>query len=180
VEEGLARACTVPYTSSSSCSAVGGGDGYLQFWEDVAQDGTQYYHPLSQISDDGQNQVYEIWDTSNGGNDDYTVYLNDNPVGTSSDQGSSSGVALNAGMELYSPGDNMNESTGDLFHNFIQDYINARGTWAYVDFDPTTTSILPCGYADNCSMDNCSSQPQTACLYWQRTANYEWSDYKPG
>ncbi len=82
-------------------------------------------------------------------------------------------------MELYSPGINSGESTGNSFSNYIQDYNNSVGAWTYVTFDSGTSTTFPCGQATNCAMDPCSDFANGFCLHWSRASGYDWGDWKP-
>lgn len=178
VEEGLDQACDAFVPTGDTCSEEGGVQAYLQFWADASSSGDFYFHLIDTLTPDGDNHVYEIWDGSNGGNNDYQVYLDYNQVGTSTVQNSSSGISLQAGMELYSPpGVNSDEHSPD-FDNYIQTYINSRGTWADVDFNPDTVHDLPSG-DNNLAMNPCDEFPHGSCLYWSRAADNEWIDGKP-
>jgi len=181
VEEGLSEQCTTgpPSAPGQTCSGNGGYDAYLQFWGDSDTSGKAYFHLIDTLSADGLNHVYEFWDGSNCANNKYTVYLDYNVVGTSTDQITCTGAWLNAGLELFSPpGINSAEFTGsNWFHNYIEVYDNSAGSWQYATFDTTTYHNPPCGKGVNCAMDPCGTAG--VCLNWQRSSNYEWSDNKP-
>lgn len=183
VEEGLSEQCTTgPATGPhQTCSTNGGTDSYLQFWGDADSSGKAYFHLIDTSSADGNSHEYEVWDGSNCANDNYSVYLDYNLVGTSTVQTSCQGDHINAGLELYSPpGINSNEYTGGTwFHSYVEVYKNSVGSWAYADFDSGTYHSLPCGDDDNCAMDDCSAFADGSCLHWGLASDYEWSDNKP-
>jgi len=183
VEEGLWEQCTTgpPTGPHQTCISNGGSDSYLQFWGDADSSGTGYFHLIGALSADGNNHVSEIWDGSNCANNNFTVYLDYNRVGTSTVQRTCNGNHINAGLELFSPpGINANEYTGsNWFHNYIQAYSNSLGSWNYVTIDSGTYHSIPCGDSFNCGMDECSAFANGSCLHWERTLDYEWSDNKP-
>jgi hypothetical protein len=166
VEEGLIRVCSVFPFSSGTCASNGGGTTYEQFWGDADDAGNIYFHPIEQLTADGDNHVYEIWDSSDGSNDDYDVYVDYSLVGTSTDQTASSGYEMNVGMELYSNGPNSSEHSG-TFDNYPEVYKNSTGVWSAPSMVGSVT-------------DGCDVDPQGECfngaLY---DSNQEWADSKP-
>lgn len=141
----------------------------------------------AQLQGDRNNHYYEMWDTSNGGNDTYNYYVDGSLVHQSQKQLESSMDNWQVGIELFSGDggetDNSNMSTGDRFHNYIQDYRNSVGSWNYVNMDSATSNNDgdgACGLTDNCVMNPCSTFGNAICFVGGRTSDYEWSDYKPG
>ena len=166
VEEGLADSCTVFFYSGTRSSNHGVPE-YQLFWAD---DGTSFYfHSKGAQSANGSNNVYEIWDPSNGANNEYNIYYNYTIIGHSTIQTVSSGVQLQAGMELYAVyGINANEYSGN-FNNYVQGYQNGVG-WK------SLTPSNSYGVAN----DGCGSgYPQGKCLNGIAYQTSEWSDSKP-
>lgn len=174
VEEGLTIQCSVFPGSGQTCSQAGGVPEYQKFWADhygspTCVYGCYYFHSKGAVSADGTNNVYEIWNTSNGSNDTYNMYYNYNQIGTSTIQHVSSGIQVQSGLELYSPpGINSNESAGN-FNNYAEGYQNGIG-WA-----PFTTSNSYGTVDDGCG----SGYPQGSCLNGISYHVSEWSDSKP-
>lgn len=183
VEMGLSRGCSVN-TGGTTCLAAGGSDVYQQFAYEAGPNGYRAFHHIATLSADGNNHAYELWDSSNGANDTYYGYIDDSLVYTATKQTESSGASWSVGMELYSPSadPNSGESSGDRFHNYIQDYRNSDPGWNYVIMDSNTSNTAPCDQSDNCVLNPCggSGIPEAACLFGARTSDYEWSEYKPG
>lgn len=192
VELGLGRGCdnsdgSTP-VAGSSCSATKGKSAYYQFyaWTPAAGDGSQYFAPIKNIDMDGDNHVYEIWDSSNCANDKFEYYVDYDLVATSPSMGFCNGQSLTAGLELASPaGDNSGEYTG-TFNNYIQVYSNSSGTWSNADFtgsgntlsDTPTYECLENG--ENCITFPCATNPSSICVHGLRVSANEWQDSKPG
>ena len=178
VEEGLARACDTDIYSQGeqyvgqSCTNAGGVPAYEQFWADDNKEDEFYWHLIGTLTPDGDNHVYEIWDSSNGGNIDYEVYLDYNLVATTTDQIKSSGYGLQSGFELYSPGINNKEYSGN-FNQYMQQYVNSVGSWQNIDIDGSQDEYVndPCDSANPASNGQCFNH----AVYHP----YEWSDSKP-
>jgi hypothetical protein len=180
VEEGLAVGCTEIVPLGDTCSGIGGSDAYMQFWADEGVS-NYYFHPIDTLSADGTSHSYEIWDSSDGANDDFNVYLDYNLINTSTVQHTSTGSSLQAGMELYSPGINSSEYTSSsttAFQNYTEVYLNSQGYWRYVIFDPDTVHSS-CTVSDDCAEDDCSDFGYGYCLWWSRESSYDWADSKP-
>ncbi len=167
VEEGLANACNVyGATSSDTCADLGGEQAYLQFW--ATQDNVAnkfYFRLIDNLSPDGDNHVYEIWDTSSCDNDDFTIYVDFAAVGTATDQHSCKSDEEFFGIELSSPGANSGE-VADTFNNYMQYYDDGVG-WEYYG-SPAGEITIPCG-----------TYPNGECLNGTTYQDSEWSDNKP-
>jgi len=163
----LADGCT-KFVSSGTCSSNDGVPEYQLFWAD--SNGTTFnFHSKGAQSANGTNNVYEIWDPSDGANDDYAIYYDYNQIGTSTIQTVSSGVQIQAGMELYAvDGINPNEYSGN-FNNYAQGYKNGVG-WEYFNSEDSYGTVddgCGSGYAEGYCLNGISYQAS------------EWSDSKP-
>jgi hypothetical protein len=192
VELGLGRGCDnsdgLTPKSGSSCSATGGINAYYQFyaWTPAAGDGSQYFAPIKNIDMDGDNHVYEIWDSSNCANDKFEYYVDYDLVATSPSMGFCNGQSLTAGMELAEPGgvsDNSGEYSG-TFDNYIQLYSNSSGAWSNANFTSSVLSDTPTydclEDGESCITFPCAGNPADICLHGLRVAANEWQDDKPG
>lgn len=185
VEMGLWDGCTKLVAYGGTCSGAGGTTEYFQFWSDTCKDGTPYFHPIAQVSPNGNWNSYQIWNDSAGGNDLYQISINGILVSgknTSYCMNSPTGDVLQVGMELSSPsgGINPGEYTGNWFANYAE-YNYTDSQWPNVTFDSNTQNWNTCGGTWNCAMDPCEYNPPNSsgkCLDWARNSDHEWSDKK--
>jgi hypothetical protein len=169
VEEGLANACD-HFFSTGTCAEAGGEQAYLRFWaSNDSQNGEFYFHLIGTVSPDGDNHVYEIVDPSSCDNDDYTVYVDYDSVGTATDQFYCNSEAEMFGIELDSPGANSGE-VADTFNNYMQYYDDGVG-WEYYT-SPAGVNTIPCGTGSG-------YYPNGECLNGTTYQASEWSDNKP-
>ncbi len=174
VETGLADQCNKLASANQTCATLGGVAEYQLFWADnygppgcIA--GCFYFHSKGSQAANGTNHVYEIWDPSNGANNNYNVYYDYNLIGTSTIQRVPSGVKVRSGMELYAPnGIGPSQYTGN-FNNYTEGYQNGVG-WIYFNSSDSYGSVSV----------GCSNHPQGYCLNGIGYQPSEWSDSKPG
>lgn len=121
VETGLRQGYWLP------CACVR----YTRFWADFDAAGNEYRHTISYPAADGSDHQYEV--LRNSSNHNYwDVYIDYNRVGTSTNQGSSTGYEVQHGLETTEIDGNVHSG---LANHSPLEYMNGAGAFVHDPYE---------------------------------------------